>query len=255
MPLDQETKNVIIENVFKNADLFTDIISLDESCQLHRIQTKKKIIEDYNQNIFYLEHNDPDYQRTLLYTFLYGAESKLLGTGLRYNQLACVFKHPSFEEIIKKMIPEIEKKSPWNLNDESQFKSFCIQLLSFDLKFYKETIPIRLASYFYPDFIFPIFKTEELRKITEIFGFYPNENHRNCLLYYYNKCLLDKTKDLSINNVIKTYYLYQIKITVEILVQLNEKIPLDKIRMKYRQKWAQRMFNNGITILKDLNLI
>jgi hypothetical protein len=234
---------------------FPGIIELEEQCSKTRTKTKDQIIMNYNINQFVPEAGVPPQNQTLIHILLYGAESNLLGTGLRYNQLVYVFKHDLFEYIIKNMIPEIERKTQWNLKDENEFKKFCSQLFSYNVKYYKETIPIRLASYFYPESIFPIFKIEVLCQISAIFGFESNNNTRADLLFDYNKFLLNKTKELNVNNSIKTYYLYQVKTTVEILEKIRANVSRNEIEQGYRQNWARTMFDNGITILNDLKLI
>jgi len=232
---------------------FPGIIDLEKQCSETRNETKDQIIRNYNINQFVPEAGVPPQNQTLIHILLYGAESKLLGTGLRYNQLAGVFIHDSFPRIIKNMIPEIENNPGWELNID--FINFCTQLFDYNVKYYKETIPIRLASYFYPEFIFPIFKIEILREISAIFGFESDNDRRADLLFDYNKFLLNKTKELDVNNSIKTYYLYQIKTTIELLEKIRANVPRNEIERGYRQRWARTMLNNGETILKDLKLI
>ncbi len=203
-----------------------------------RNQTKRKLIHGYDSDIFYVTEGNILRKQTLFYDFVYGYESQLAGTGLREFHFQSVFLHPNFEKVINYLLPEKIGLEPWNFKDNKILKEFCNGIFDFDIPSYKETLPIRLATYFYPDILLPVFKIDHLKEICDSFGFKSDAETKGDKLYSYNSFLLNKMESLPYENIIQCYIAYQVKFTVELLSRQKSE-QFDSILSSCRKGWIR----------------
>ncbi len=181
-----------------------------------RSKTIERIHSGFSEEIFYVPADHPKRKDCLFYELSYGPEVKIAGTGLRESHFETVFLHKEFRDVINYLLPETIGLKKWNLSDKEELKEFCNGLFEFNIKCYTQTLPIRLASYFYPDFFLPIFKLEHLEKASKTLGINTNAKSKGDKLYIYNSFLLDKMKHLPFNISIKSEILYQLIFTIEL---------------------------------------
>jgi hypothetical protein len=220
-----------------------------------REETKNKLRKGFDKRIFYVDENHKLRRNNLFYNFTYGVEGDLAGTGLREEQFRTAFEHPDFEKVIKYIYPEITGMKPWNFNDKAELEEFCNGIFDFKIPNYKETLPIRLASYFYPEQFLPFFKLEHLEKVTKAFGLKTNAETQGDRLYAYNSFLADKMKALPYNNYIKSHIAYQIMYVVELYTRLSDGEKYTDIRRDYKEKWKLRLIEKGMDILIKLKAV
>lgn len=220
-----------------------------------RSKKKNKILKMYNSSIFYVEKGSDLRKKNLFYDFVYGYESKLAGTGLREEQFKTVFEHSDFENVINYIVPEKIGSKPWNFNDKDNYLKFCNGLFDFKIPQYSEALPIRLASYFYPDVFIPIFKLDHLKQSCEILGLKEEFKTKGEKLHYYNDFLLDKMKSKNVSNYIKSHYTYKIIYTIELFNKLYNGETFEEILKSYKQNWIKDHIQSGYKILKKLNII
>ena len=165
---------------------YTDFLSFSYEANIKREKTKIKLLKGFDIEIFYVPENYAKRRDNLFYEFVYGDEAKMAGTGLREKQFKSVFEHPDFKEVIIYIFPEMVGLEPWNLEDIHVYNVFCTGLFDFDIPQYSEALPIRLASYFYPDYFVSIFKLEDLQKVCESFGLVNDskKNGERLFVYY-----------------------------------------------------------------------
>lgn len=245
----------IITEIFNWKQDFSKILSLEFEANKLREQTKEELKQGFSHDIFYVHKGHPKRRNTLFYDFEYGYENKLAGTGLRELQFKTVFEHPDFEKVINYIYPEMIGMKPWNFQDKTVLLEFCNGIFNFNIPQYSEAIPIRLASYFYPDLFLPIFKLEHLKKTSVAFGLETNAKTKGDKLYAYNSFLADKMKTLPLDNYIKMEFSYQILYTVELYNRLNEKEDFDKIVDSYKESWKRNTIKEGMKILTKINKI
>lgn len=220
-----------------------------------KAETFKKLKSGYDLEIFYVPKGHPKRQSCLIYELVYGPESKIAGTGLRENQFKEVFEHPEFKEIVFFIKPELIGLVPWNFNDENELLKFCNGIFEFKIPQFTETLPIRLATYFYPENFLPIFKLSDLKNVCEAFGFKANIKSKGDMLFIYNKLLLDKMKALPYDNYIKSNIAYQILFTVELFFKIENGENAESVITSYKEKWKQGFIKFGIDLLRKLGKI
>lgn len=220
-----------------------------------REETKNKLKRGFDSKIFYVREDHQLRRDNLFYNFTYGVERDLAGTGLREEQFKTAFEHPDFEKVVEYVYPEIIGMKPWNFNDKEELLEFCNGLFDFDIPNYKETLPIRLASYFYPEQFLPFFKLEHLEKVTKAFGLNTNAKTQGERLYAYNSFLADEMKALPYNNYIKSHIAYQIMYVVELYTRLRDNETYKDICKDYNEKWKLRLLEKGMNILTKLKVV
>lgn len=191
----------------------------------------------------------------MFYIFTYGVEKDLAGTGLREKQFKTAFEHPNFRKVIEYIYPEIIGMKPWNFSDKQELKEFCTGIFDFDIPNYKETLPIRLASYFYPEQFLPFFKLEHLEKVTKAFGVDIKAETHGDRLYAYNSFLADEMKALPYNNYLKSHIAYQIMYVFELYTGLLDGEKYNDICKKHKEKWKLRLIEKGMNILIKLKVV
>jgi len=220
-----------------------------------RENTKDRLKNGFQTDIFYASEGHKQRRNNLFYEFVYGYESQLAGTGLREAQFQAVFEHNDFRKVVEYLCPEIIGLKPWNLNDKDVLREFCNGIFEFDIPQYKEAIPIRLASYFYPQYFYPIFKLEHLQKICDAFGLSTDAESYGERLFVYNSFLTEEMKTLPYNNYIKSNISYQIMYIVELHTRLTNGEHFDAILNDYNKIWIKRFIKSGLDILKQLNIV
>ena len=242
----------VIDIIFNQKKDYSNFLQLEFEANKLREQTKTKLKVSFNSEIFYVTEEHSLRKQTLWYDFVYGYEKRLAGTGLRESHFQTVFLHPDFEKVINYIFPEMIGLEPWNFKDEKILKEFCNGIFEFDIPSYKETLPIRLATYFYPNILLPIFKLDHLKEICDAFGFITDAETNGDKLFSYNAFLYDKMKTLPLENIIKGYIAYQVKFTVELLNRLKNE-EFGAILKSYGKGWKKNYINDGMKILNELN--
>lgn len=159
--IDFITNKIIIEIFTRYKDYSETINNAFEANKLRNSKISK-LKNGYNAEIFYLPEGHKNRNTTLFYDFVYGYEVQLASTGSREIQFKTVFENSNFKQVIEYIFPEIVGLKKWNLDDKNELLEFCYGIFDFNITNYKETLPIRLASYFYPNHFIPIFKFEHL---------------------------------------------------------------------------------------------
>jgi hypothetical protein len=220
-----------------------------------REETKNRLKKGFDKQLFYVTEKHRLRRENLFYNFTYGVESDLAGTGLREEQFKTAFEHPDFEKVIEYMYPEIIGLKPWNFNDKGELLEFCNGIFDFNIPNYKETLPIRLASYFYPDQFLPFFKLDHLEQVTKAFGLSTSAETQGERLYVYNSFLGDKMKALPYNNYIKSHIAYQIMYAFELYMRLLNNEKYKDVTKDYKEKWKLRLIEKGMNILIKLKIV
>lgn len=243
----------IIEIIFNQNKDYSKTLHLEFEANKLREKSKQKLKQKFSTELFYVPEGHPSRKQTLFYDFVYGFESQLAGTGLRESHFQSVFLNPEFEKVINYIYPEMIGMKPWNLKDENELKEFCNGLFDFDIPSYKESLPIRLASYFYPDVFFPIFNINHLKSICNAFGIITNAKTNGDILFVSNSFLAGKMKILPYVNVIKAYLAYQVWFTIDLLNRLNNNENYNDIIGSINKVWIKGFYEEGrnlLTILK-----
>lgn len=214
------------------------------------VKTKK-----FDTTLYYSPKGHPKRYDHLYYNFVYGIESKLTGTGLREAQFKDSFEHQDFKKVIDFLIPESIGLEPWNLSDKKNLFNFCNGLFDFNIPQYSEAIPIRLASYFYPDYFLPIFKLNHLQKVCDALGIETEAKTKGERFFAYNLFLKDKMKDIPFDNYIKSGMIYQLLYSVELYKRIENGEDFESIRKSYNKQWIKNYVDKGKSILESINAI
>jgi hypothetical protein len=244
----------IIDSVFNQRKDYSNTLQLQFNSNKLREEFKRKLKKGFDSKIFYVPQGHSLRNQTLFYEFIYGYESKLAGTGLRESHFESAFLHSDFEKVINYIFPEMIGLPPWNFQDEKILKEFCNGIFDFDIPCYKEILPIRLATYFYPDLLLPIFKLDHLKETCCTFGYRTDAQTKGDKLFSYNWFLIGKMKSLPFGNIIKGYTAYQVKFTIELLRRLRNET-YEAILSSYKEVWKKDFINEGKHILINLKLI
>lgn len=220
-----------------------------------RDKTKRKLQQSYNPDLFYVPEWHEQRRENLFFDFVYGYECKLAGTGLRELQFKTAFEHPDFEKVINYIYPDMLGMKSWNLNDKEELQKFCNGIFSFNIPQYTESLPIRLASYFYPEFFLPIFKMEHLKRVCEYLGLETKVESKGDMLFVYNSFLADKLKAIPYNNYIKSDITYLLLFTIELYDRSVKGELYHNILNDYKKKWIKDYIVRGKGLLDRLGII
>lgn len=251
---DDVTDKIIYE-IFNLDKDYTKIIENAYEANKLRYAMLSNLRKGFDLEMFYLPQNHAKRRETLFYDVVYGYESYLAGTGLREAQFKSAFLDPKFKDVIEFMCPEIIGLTPWNLDDSKEFQEFCNGIFDFEIPSYKETLPIRLASYFYPRHFIPIFKLEHLKEICLNLGFNSKSTNRGICLFEYNQFVFEQLKNLPYDNYIKSNILYLLYYTLELYKRIKAGEIASEIVIGHNEKWKKNLANDGLEILKRLNII
>lgn len=244
---------LLIDEIFSQKNDYSDILSISYQANKGREKTKNKLFSGFNKEIFYAPEGHPKRRDNLFYDFVYGDEANLAGTGLRELQFKAVFEHSDFKNVIAYILPKMAGMEPWNFDDGKIYFEFCSGIFDFDIPQYTEALPIRLASYFYPEHFLPIFKLDHLQKVCESFGLETNAKTKGERLFAYNTFIADKMKAIPYNNYIKSKISYHILYTVELYKRLQNGEDYNSIKIDYKKAWENKFIEDGKKILMKLN--
>lgn len=246
----------IIDEIIKlNKDYTKTMYLVHEANKLREI-LKSQLRTSFSTELFYTPANHTKRQNNLFYDFTYGHEVKLAGTGLREKQFKAVFEHPEFKKVIQYIFPEMEGMKAWNLKDDKELLIFCQGIFDFKIPQYSEALPIRLASYFYPDYFLPIFKLDHLKKVSDALNINTDAKTNGERLYAYTLHISEKLKALpNNNNYIKSNIAYSILYTSELYHKLQNGATYESIEAEYKKHWKKKYIQNGLRILKNLGAV
>jgi len=239
-------------------------LALEANKQREKI--KRNLIEN-NPRFWGSIYYDSDKKGTLLYELAHGYEHQLAGTGLIDSQFLEVFRHDDFEKVISYIYPESIGRKPWNLWDTDEFLEFCNGIFDFKIPQYKEVLPIRLASYFYPDRFLSIFNLEDLEEICLIMsgsGVHvqwrqeTGTNHDATLgdrLFYCNLTLLKAMKSLPFDNYTKSGIAYRILYATRLYKRQKAGEKYEEILNACETAWEKDLFEKGRDLFVRLKII
>lgn len=208
------------ENAFYNHTL-----SKISEANKQRTNFIDKIGRSFSVDLFYAPEHHINRYNCLFYDFVYGVESSLAGTGLRELQFKTVFTNNSFREVIEYIYPQLINLEPWNLTDENVYFELCKGIFQFkNIPQYSETMPIRLISYFYPDYFIQIFKLQHLKEITNELGLQCNTDDKGEQLFTYNAFIKDLMVNVPYPNYVKSMMLYAYYYTIKMYQALSNGI-------------------------------
>lgn len=246
----------LLDLIFYSNEDYTNHLKLAYSANKSRNQFKEKLINNnFDLTLFYVPEGHSKRRENLFYNFVYGSESKLAGTGLREAQFKDVFEHPEFKNIISFILPESVGLEPWNFEDNKAFFNFCNGLFDFDIPQYSIALPIRLASYFYPEHFISIFKLNHLQKVCETLGLETDAKSNGQRLYAYSIFLTNKMKDIPYDNYIKSGMIYQILYSVELYKRLDNGEDFYDIKNSYKKQWIKYYIEKGKTNLENIKAL
>lgn len=246
----------LLDLIFNSKEDYTGRLKSVYSANKLRNQLKNKLKNsDFDLTLFYVPKGHSKRRENLFYNFVYGTESKLAGTGLREAQFKDVFEHPEFKNIISFIFPESIGLEPWNLEDNKSFFNFCNGLFDFDIPQYSIALPIRLASFFYPEYFVSIFKLNHLQEVCETLGIQTDAKSNGQRLYAYNIFLRRKMKDIPYDNYIRSGMIYQILYSVELYKRLNNGEDFQDIKKSYKKQWIKNHIEKGKTNLESIKTL
>jgi hypothetical protein len=214
-----------------------------------RINFLHTLDQGFNQEIFYVPTAHPLRKETLFYNFSYGCEGILAGTGLFESHFRSAFLHKDFRQVINYIYPGALR----NFQHEIDLEEFCDRLFNYNIPGYKEALPIRLASYFYPNQLLPIFKIDHLEQICNSFGFIIEAQTKGEKLYAFNSFLKDQMEEVEGDNTIKMYICSQVHYAIDLRNRINNGECYGDISNNCRKKWIRAFYEKGMEILINLN--
>lgn len=251
----QTNTKLVIDEIFHQNKDYNLTIDRAFEANKRRDEFKNRLVLGFNKELFYVHEGHSNRRDNLFYDFVYGIEFVLAGTGIREKQFAEVFENEAFENVINFMLPEIIGLSPWNLNDREELYKFCCGIFDFKIKHYIEAIPIRLASYFYPETFLPIFKLEHLQIISVTLGLTPEKKTKGERLFDYNSFILEQMKSLPYDNYIKSDIAYQVLYTFEYYDGWKRGEDHNAIMSKNQEIWKRNYLETGCNLLHKLGII
>lgn len=244
----------LLDVIFNRKEDYSWILNRNYEANKKRYEIKNEIeTKEFDASLYYSPKGHSKRRENLYYEFVYGVESKLAGTGLREAQFKDVFEHASFKSIMDFLIPESVGLSPWNLSDPKELFKFCNGLFDFKIPQYSEAIPIRLASYFYPDYFLPIFKLNHLQMVCDTLRIETDAKTKGERFYAYNVFVKEKMKDMPFDNYIKSSAIYQLKYCVELYKRLESGENFESVLKSYKKQWIINYVNKGKLILESIS--
>jgi hypothetical protein len=261
-----------------NCPMISEIDELFPEANDIRELTKERLLNGFDPVIFYAPLDNarvisPERRDSLFYQLVYGPESKLAGSGLRESHFQTVFSQS--EQVISYIYPQMINRPAWNFEDEVSFSEFCNGIFNkFNIRNYVEVMPIRLASYFHQDYLFPIFKLSHLEMIWSDFGFQTNDGTRGGRLFKYNSflrnqlntilteqmnailhdqryaALHDHIRPLPFNNYINSNIAYQVHYSNVVHNRQMNGETFDAILVSYKKKWEKNLITCAGQVLE-----
>ena len=245
----------LIDEVFRTRVDHSEKMQLIYQASKNRTEFKKKLLDDgFELSMFYAPEGHHNRRKNLFYEFVYGIECTLAGTGLREAQFSGAFSHPDFRQALSYLYPEMIQIPSWNLNDTNSWRGFCVGLFDFDIPQYKEALPIRLASYFYPDKFLPIFNLDHLKKVCDALGILTDAESKGERLFAYSSFLEEKLKDIPVPNYIKSDMAYHLLHAIELYEKLELGMEYCEVRDSYKQHWRKDYIEKGRRTLENIGM-
>lgn len=214
-----------------------------------REKFKSRVRSKIEPTDFYAPLDHPKRNDSFFYQVIYGDEEKLAGTGLREEHFKSVFENEQLEELIGFIYPPAIGKSEWNFNDDLEMRKFCHGLFDFKIKSYTQVLPVRLASFFYPNYFFPIFSLNHLEVICSILGAQVRSKLNGEKLYLCTSFLNERLRSIPHTNYIKSSMLYQVKY-IKVLTELREEGMNDSEIFKRKwKKWERHLLERAQIII------
>jgi HKD family nuclease len=214
-----------------------------------------RLRKEFDSSLIFSDKDQPNYKKDLHYVLLYGSESRLANTGLRDKQVEQAFTSQKFIDAMYFFLPEIIGQSPWDLENETTRLEFCQGLFDFDIPQYKESLPIRIASYLYPEKFLPIFNLNHLQKVCQYLGLKSSAKTRGERLFAYNKFLSDELENIQKSNYLKSHIIYEILFTVILHTEISSGKSLREVINSGFKKWEKDYINKAYKNLLDLKII
>lgn len=252
---DQIDSEFVLEELFHQQKDYSLTRQRAFEANKRREEFLKRLKLGFNTALFYVPEGQPNRRCNLFYDFAYGTEVVLAGTGIRERQFAKIFNNEVFEKVIEFLLPETVGLAPWNLENSEELYKFCNGIFDFNISEYKEVIPIRLASYFYPEKFLPIFNLEHLQIISEDFGRSIDVKTKGERFLAYNSYILEQMKSLPYDNYIKSDIAYQILYTFEYYQRWKRGEDHYTILSIYREVWKRNYLESGCNLLHKIGII
>lgn len=245
----------IISEVFKMGEDYSYLRDFAFKANQRRELIKSKLHLGFDKKLFYVPEGHSMRYDNLFYDFTYGMEAKIAGTGLRELQFSTAFEHPEFQKAIQYIYPQMSGLKPWNLEDEQELFQFCIGLFEFKIPQYTEVLPIRMASYFYPEYFVPIFKLSDLDKICEALKLETDAKTRGERLFVYSSHIRKEMKHLPYDSNVKFNLAYIILYTFKLWHALQQGESLDGILSGTKKLWEKNYLKKGLQVLQQLGMV
>lgn len=252
---DRIDAQVIIEHIFKMGDDYSHVRDLTYISNQKRELFKNKLMNGFDKELFYVPKGHKHRLNNLFYDLSYGTESDIAGTGLWERQFQEVFEHPEFVKVIHYIYPEMIGMKPWNLSDEIELYEFCCGIFDFKIPKFKETLPIRLASYFYPEHFIPIFKLSDIERICTCLNLHTNAITRGDRFYDYSVHIDRQMRHLPYESNIKFNIAYIIMHTFELQERLLGGDKYTDIVASNSKDWKKRYLQKAMQVLDDLDMM
>lgn len=238
----------------QNTD-FSNRLIISTKANMRREQVKERLRKGFDSKIFYVEKGNKARKENLFYDFVYGYESQLAGTGLWERHCKAAFEHKDFKELISFMFPEMNGSAKWNFEDKSTFVEFCNGIYDFKIPSFTNVLPIRLASYFYPEHFISIFVLDDLEEICNALGLVTDAITQGERLFAYNTFIKDRMKVSPYPNHVKSHLAYQFLYARELYIRLKNKEDFEMIKASYEVGWERGLVDDGWKFLKNLEVI
>lgn len=251
-PLDVQ---LLLNEVMEQKTDFSDRLLISTEANKRRERVKENLRKGFDSTLFYLDKKNRNSKASLFYEFAHGQESKLAGTGLWDHQFKAVSEHRDFKSVVEFMFPEMTGGAKLNLEDGDTFKEFCNGIFDFEIPYFSDVLPVRLASYFYPAYILPIFRLSDLEKICSLLGLKTEAETRGDRLSTYNEFLKGKMKVSPYDNNVKYQFAYQVWYAADVYSRLLKRENFEAIVLSYKNEWEKEFANQGKKFLINLKVI
>lgn len=238
----KDEHNWITDDIYKANKLRNELI--------YNINEKQ-----FDKFLYYAPKEHSKRHNNLFHNLSYGVESSLASTGMREAQFESLFLHADFKKVIEFLIPESIGLEPWNLDDKTQLYNFCTGIFDFDIPQYKEALPMRMASYFYPEYFFPIFKLEHLKKVCDTLLINTDPKSKGSMFYAYNLYLKGIMKDMPCDNYIKSRMFYDIYYSLELHEKMKSEQDFEIIKKSYNKEWSKRYLDRAKLFLTEIKAL
>ena len=246
----------LIDKIFNHKEDYTWITNkIYEANKLRNELINKIKTDKFHRTLYFAPEGHSKRHSNLFHNLSYGVESNLASTGMREAQFESLFTHKDFKKVIDFLIPESIGLEPWNLSDENQLYNFCLGVFDFNIPQYKEALPMRMASYFYPEYFLPVFKLEHLKKVSDVLGINKDPKSNGEKFYEYNLFIKDEMKNIPFDNYIKSRMFYDIYYSVELYKKMKKEKDFELIKESYNRDWMKRYLDRALLFLEEIKAI